>query len=95
MKITEEMVDYVSVLARLELPEEEKGPMAAELERIVSYMDVLGTLDTQGVEPMSHVFPVKNVLRPDVVEPSAEREGLLAAAPGGDGETFLAPKAVE
>ena len=77
MKITEEMVDYVSALSRLRLPEEEKVKVAAELEQIIGYMDVLNTLDTSGVEPMSHVFPVKNVLRPDVVEPSADRAELL------------------
>ena len=62
MKITEELVDYVSELSRLKLPEAEKAAMAAELEKIVDYMDVLSGLDTTGVEPLSHVFPVKNVL---------------------------------
>ena len=62
MKITEELVDYVSELSRLKLPEGEKAAMAAELEKIVDYMDVLSGLDTTGVEPLSHVFPVKNVL---------------------------------
>ena len=65
MKITEEMVDYVSVLSRLKLPAEEKARMTGELERILDYMDVLNALDTAEVEPMSHVFPLKNVLRPD------------------------------
>lgn len=95
MKITKELVDYISVLSRLKLPEEEKKRMTGELERIVSYMDVLNTLDTEGVEPMSHVFPVKNVLRADQVVPSQDRAELLAGAPGGDGEAFLVPKAVE
>ena len=44
---------------------------------------------------MSHVFPVKNVLREDEITPSWDRGELLAGAPGGDGEAFLAPKAVE
>ncbi len=95
MKITEEMVDYVSLLSRLKLPQEEKAQMAAELEKIVSYMDVLNTLDTVAVEPMSHVFPLKNVLRADQVEPSSPRPELLKNAPGQDDEAFLVPKAVE
>ena len=49
-------------------------------------MDVLNALDTSEVEPMSHVFPVKNVLRPDVVEPSADRAELLRNAPVPDQE---------
>lgn len=95
MKITEEMVDYVSVLSRLKLPEADRGAMAADLERIVSYMDVLNTLDTDNVEPLSHVFPVKNVMRPDQVAPSWSRADLLRNAPGHDEEAFLVPKAVE
>ena len=95
MKITQELVDYVSTLSRHRLPEAEKAAMAAEMEQIVSYMDTLSTLDTEGVEPMSHIFPIRTVLRPARVVPSAPREELLAGAPDGDGETFRVPKAVE
>ena len=95
MKITEELVDYVSELSRLKLPEAEKAAMAAELEKIVDYMDVLSGLDTTGVEPLSHVFPVKNVLRADEIQPSSGRDVLLAGAPASDGEAFLVPRAVE
>lgn len=95
MEITKEMVDYVSVLSRLRLEEEAKERMQGELQQIIAYMDVLNGLDTTGVEPMSHVFPVKNVLREDDVVPSAPRETLLANAPVPDGEAFLVPKAVE
>ena len=95
MKITEEMVDYVSILARLKLPQEEKERMTGELEQILAYMDVLDGLDTSGVEPMSHVFPLKNVLREDETAPSMDRGELLKNAPATDGGTFLVPKAVE
>ena len=95
MKITEELVDYISVLSRLKLDGAERGAMAGELEKIVSYMDVLSEVDTEGVEPMSHVLSVVNVLRPDVVEPSFDREELLRCAPKRDKETFLVPKAVD
>ena len=95
MKITEEMVDTISALSRLKLPEEEKVRMAGELERILEYVEVLNTLDTAAVEPMSHVFPVKTVFRADVVEPSADRRDLLRNAPIPDEEAFLVPKTVE
>ena len=95
MKITEEMVDYVTILSRLKLPQEEKERMTGELEQILVYMDVLDGLDTSGVEPMSHVFPLKNVLRPDEVAPSGDRAALLANAPVPDEEAFLVPKTVE
>ena len=95
MEITKEMVDYVSVLSRLRLEEDAKERMQGELQQIIAYMDVLNGLDTTGVEPMSHVFPVKNVLREDEIAPSAPRETLLANAPVPDEEAFLVPKAVD
>ena len=95
MKITEEMVDYIALLSRLKPDEKERGEMSAELERIVSYMDVLNSLDTDGIEPLSHVFPVKNVMREDTVLPSFPREALLKSAPIEDPEAFRVPKAVE
>ena len=95
MKITEEMVDYVSQLSRLRLPQEEKVRMTGELEQILAYMDVLEGLDTDGVEPMSHGIPLKNVLRADEVVPSEDRAALLSNAPAPDEAAFLVPKTVE
>ena len=95
MKVTTELVDYISELSRLELESDEKLGITAQLEQIIAYMDVRNKLDTQDVEPMSHVFPVKNVLREDEVEPSQDRAELLAGAPVPDREAFLVPKAVE
>ena len=95
MKITPEMVDYISDLSRLRLPEEEKEAMAAELERIIGYMETLGALDAGGAEPGDRVLPGKSVLREDVVEESMDRQALLANAPASDGESLLVPRAVE
>ena len=95
MVITDEMVDYVAELSRLAIAPEEKAQLREELGSIVAYMDVLAELDTTGVEAMSHVFPVKNVFREDVVAPSYDRAALLANAPKTDGEGFLVPKTVE
>ena len=80
MNITEARIDHLSDLARLSLPGGEKEEIARELERILDYMAVLDGLDTAGAEPLSHVFPLKNVLRPDETAPSADRASLLLAA---------------
>ena len=95
MKITEELIDDIAALSRLKLDDAERAAMAGELEKIVSYMDVLSQVDTEGVEPLSHVLDLSNVLRPDVVEPSYDREALLKGAPKRDQATFLVPKAVD
>ena len=95
MKITTEMVDYVSELSRLSLPEEEKAEMAEKLEQIIDYVEILNRLDTEGVEPMSHTFPVKNVLREDEVVDFGRHAEQMSNAPAHDESAFLVPKTVE
>ena len=57
-----------------------------------SYIDTLNELDTSGVEPMSHVFPVNNVFREDVVTNEDDREEILANAPEAKDGAFVVPK---
>ena len=95
MEINDKLVSYVAELAHLKLDDAQHGQAAADLARMIGYVNQLSELDTDGVEPMSHVFPVKNVLREDVVEPSYDRAALLKNAPVPDEEAFLVPKAVE
>lgn len=95
VKITEEMVDYIAELSRLELSPDDRTRMTGELESVISYMDLLNGLDTEGVEPMSHVLQVQNVFRPDEVKASLDRELLLKEAPQRDAESFVVPKTVE
>ena len=66
-KISDETIEYVGILAKLELSEEEKLAARSDMERMLDYIDTLNELDTEGIEPMSHVFPVNNVFREDVV----------------------------
>lgn len=95
MKVTKELVDYVATLSRLELSEEQNEKAQKELGAIIDYADTLNEVDTDGIEPMSHVFAVKNVLRDDVVKESRDRKDLLSNAPMSDDEAFLVPKTVE
>ena len=57
--------------------------------------DRLNTLDTDGIEPMSHAFPVRNVFRKDEVVPSVDRELILQNAPAKKDGSFKVPKTVE
>ena len=61
--ISDETIEYVGILAKLELSEEEKEQAKADMGKMLDYIDKLNELDTSGVEPMSHVFPVNNVFR--------------------------------
>lgn len=95
MKITDEMIDYISQLARLELSGEEKEKGKEEIGKIIDYMDTLNTLDTTDIEAMSHAFPVKNVFREDVVKPSVDREIITLNAPQKKEGCFKVPKTVD
>lgn len=90
--ISDETIDYVGILAKLELKDEEKEQAKKDMERMLDYIDKLGELDTSNVEPMSHVFPVNNVFREDVVTNGDDRENILKNAPEEQDGMFNVPK---
>lgn len=95
MQITPDLIDYLQKLARIELTSDQQETVGKELQDILTYIDMLGELDTQGVEPLSHAFPVRNVMRADEVCPSSPNEKILANAPCKKDGCFMVPKTVE
>ncbi|MDO4324195.1 MAG: Asp-tRNA(Asn)/Glu-tRNA(Gln) amidotransferase subunit GatC [Lachnospiraceae bacterium] len=93
--ISDETIEYVGILAKLELSDAEKEQAKTDIGRMLDYIDKLNELDTSGVEPLSHVFPVHNVFREDVVTNGDEREKILANAPAKKDDSFKVPKTVE
>ncbi|PXV88318.1 aspartyl/glutamyl-tRNA(Asn/Gln) amidotransferase subunit C [Lachnotalea glycerini] len=93
--ITDETIEYVGILAKLELSEEEKEHAKKDMANMLDYIDMLNELDTEGVEPMSHVFPVHNVFREDIVTNVDDRDNILANAPEKKDGSFQVPKTVE
>lgn len=93
--ISDETIEYVGILAKLELSEEEKEQAKKDIGRMLDYIDKLNELDTSGVEPLSHVFPVNNVFREDVVTNTDTRQAILANAPAQKDGSFKVPKTVE
>lgn len=90
----DETMEYLEILSQISLTEEEKQETAGELKKILAYMEKLEELDTDGVEPMSHVFPVQNVFREDIVEREDQWEALLENAPQKKERQYLVPKTV-
>lgn len=90
--ISDETIEYVGILAKLELSDEEKEQAKSDMGRMLDYIDKLGELDTTDVEPMSHVFPVQNVFREDVVTNGDERERLLSNAIQEKDGMFVVPR---
>ena len=93
--ISDETIEYVGILAKLELSDEEKEAAKSDMGRMLDYNDKLNALDTNGVEPMSHVFPVHNVFREDVVTNGDDRDNMLANAPEERDGQYQVPKTVE
>ena len=87
-------MEDLEILSQISLTEEEKQETAGELKKILAYMEKLEELDTDGVEPMSHVFPVQNVFREDIVEREDQWEALLENAPQKKEGQYLVPKTV-
>ncbi len=95
MKISEDTIEYVAALAKLKLEEDQKEKTIQDLNRILTYIDTMNELDTDGIEPMSHAFELKNVFREDVVTNEEYTEALLANAPVKKDGCFVVPKTVE
>lgn len=93
--ISDETIEYVGILAKLELSEEEKESAKKDMGDMLDYIDKLNELDTTGVEPMSHVFPVNNVFREDVVVNGDDSENMLKNAPEVKEKSYMVPKTVE
>lgn len=88
-------VEYVAGLAQLVLTDDMKARMARDLGDILSYIEKLNELDTEGIEPMMHVLDMRNVFREDVPGQCLTREQALANAPAHDGEYFLVPQILD
>lgn len=90
--ISDETIEYVGILSKLELSPKEKAQAKKDMGSMLDYIDKLNELDTTGIEPMSHVFPVQNVFREDVVTNGDESEKTLKNAPGEKDNMFMVPR---
>lgn len=91
MSLSRADVERVSVLARLKLSPDEIDEMTQQLGKIVGYVELLGELDTEHVEPMAHALDLSNVFAEDKLLPSLDREQALANAPKRDDECYRVP----
>lgn len=94
MKISPEEVAKVAALARLDLSEEKIEEFTGQLGDILDYMDKLGELDTEGVEPMFTPVEQVSVMREDKARKDYKREDILSNAPDTDGQFFIVPRIV-
>lgn len=95
MGISLQDVEHVAKLARLELSDEEKQQFTEQLNAILKYADKLNELDTEQVEPTSHVMKLTNVTREDQVKPSLPIEKVMLNAPDEEDGQIKVPAVLE
>ena len=85
-------VEHVANLARLALSPAEVEQFTEQLGVILDHAQDVAALDLDGVPPTAHPVPLVNVLRPDEVRPSLNREEVLAQAPEAEDGRFRVPR---
>lgn len=88
-------IDHVARLARLELSQEEKERLRAQLGLILEHAAKVGEVAAGDVPPTAYAIPRSNVFRPDERAPSLPREDVLANAPEVEDDRFKVPRIVE
>ncbi|MFP7171245.1 Asp-tRNA(Asn)/Glu-tRNA(Gln) amidotransferase subunit GatC [Terribacillus sp. 7520-G] len=94
-EITKEQVLHVAHLARLAITDEEAEKMTKELDAIIGYAELLNELDTDNVEPTTHVLDLKNVMREDEPRKWIDREDALKNAPDQKDGQFRVPSILD
>ena len=95
MPVTIQKVEKIARLAKLQFSKSEKEKIARQLDQIVVYMNKLNELETESVQPVSHVVGLKNIFREDKCEPWLQQEEALANAPESKKGYFSVPKVIK
>ena len=95
MPVSTEQVRHIAKLARIAMSDEEIERLAPELNNILGWVEQLGEVSTDGVEPLTAVIDQKLRLRDDVVTEGDIRDEILANAPDAQHGFFAVPKVIE
>ncbi len=95
MKITEELIDHIAHLARLEFQGEDKVSIKKDMERMIEFVDKLSEVDTANVEPLIFMSEEINRLREDEPKVTVTHEEALLNAPKKDSDYFRIPKVLD
>ena len=95
MSVSPEQVRHIAKLARIAMSEEELARLGPELNAIIGWVEQLGEVNTDGVEPLTAVIDQKLRLREDAVTDGDIRDDVLANAPEAQHGFFAVPKVIE
>lgn len=95
MEVNDLLIDNLAKLSHLTFNEQEKEDIKADLQQMISFIEKLKEVNTEGVAPLLHMSSNVNILRDDVVQGSVSREEALKNAPDTDGTFFKVPKVIK
>ena len=99
MSLTPDQLKRIAQLARIDVPPGEMPFVAERLNRVLGLIDQLQSVDTRGIEPMSHALDaqlsVQQRLRPDEVTEADLHEAYQRGAPAVEQGLYLVPKVIE
>ena len=95
MSVDETTVRRVAKLARIRITDEEAATLQGELNGILGWIEQLGEVDVEGVEPMTSVVRVEPRLREDAITDGEKADAVTANAPASEDHFFAVPKVVE
>lgn len=95
MEITDEIVNHISHLSRLQFEGDEKAAIRQDMNKIVNFMAKLNEIDTSDVEPLIFMSEEINVLRDDIAAVTISQSEALKNAPKKDSDYFRIPKVLE
>jgi aspartyl-tRNA(Asn)/glutamyl-tRNA(Gln) amidotransferase subunit C len=95
MSVDADTVRRIAHLARIAVAEDEIEHLKGELNAILAWVEQLGEVDVEGVEPMTSVTPMAMKKRADVVTDGGIADQIVKNAPTSEDNFFLVPKVVE
>lgn len=93
-RIDDETIENVCILAKLSLSDEAKKSAMEDMQKMLDYVDKLNELDTEEIEPLTHIFGSDNVFREDIVTNGDAKEAMLANAPKAKEYQYQVPKTI-
>mgnify|MGYP001075171500 CR=1 FL=1 len=95
MEVNDLLVENLAELSHLRFSPQEKAAIRADLQQMISFIEKLQEVNTEGVEPLLHMSSNINILRDDIVRGSISRENALKNAPDADSTFFRVPKVIK
>jgi aspartyl/glutamyl-tRNA(Asn/Gln) amidotransferase C subunit len=93
--LSKEDVRYIAALSRIHLEEDQVEYLTKDLADILGYIDKLKEVDVTGIQPTSHVLPIQNVFREDVIRSSLDQKEVLRMAVSQHNGSFKVPQVIE